>query len=152
MSVHADAARLVLQSFADGEVDVLDQLHTPDHIEHSPLPGQSAVGAAGLRERAMVISCAFYDSKVSAEILVDNDDIVVLQARCRGVHKGDFYGIAPTGRQVEAVGLCVFRFVDGRVAESWSSFAVEGLLDAAARLHGCDETTPVPIDLERSLA
>jgi predicted ester cyclase len=151
MSVHADAARLVLQSFADGEVDVLDQLHTTDHIEHSPLPGQTAVGAAGLRERAMVISCAFYDSQVSTEILVDHEDIVVLQAHCRGVHKGEFYGIAPTGRVVEAVGICVFRFVDGRVTESWSSFTVEGLLDGNAKLHACAET-PIPIELERSLA
>ena len=40
MSVHADAAKLVLQAYADGEVDVLDQLHSPDYVEHSPLPGQ----------------------------------------------------------------------------------------------------------------
>jgi predicted ester cyclase len=127
MSVQADAARLVLQAFADGEVDVLDQLHSRDHIEHSPLPGQRATGPAGLRERAMAISCAFYDSEVTADVLVDNGETVVLQARCRGMHKGDFYGIAATGRLVEAVGICVFRFVDGLVAESWSSFSVEGL-------------------------
>ena len=132
MSVHADAARLVLQAFADGEVDVLDQLHARDHIEHSPLPGQRATGPAGLRERAMALSCAFYDSEIATEVLVDNGETVVLQARCRGVHKGEFYGIAPTGRLVEAVGICVFRFVDGLVAESWSSFAVHGLLVRAA--------------------
>jgi predicted ester cyclase len=128
MSVHADAARLVLQAFADGEVDVLDQLHTSDHIEHSPLPGQRATGPAGLRDRAMALSCAFYDSQVTSDVLVDIGDTVVLQARCRGMHKGAFYGIAATGRLVEAVGICVFRFVDGLVAESWSSFAVQGLL------------------------
>ena len=139
MSVHADAARLVLQSFADGEVDVLDQLHTTDHIEHSPLPGQTAVGAAGLRERAMVISCAFYDSQVSTEILVIADGTAVPGR------------VAATGRVVEAVGICVFRFVDGRVTESWSSFTVEGLLDGNAKLHACAET-PIPIELERSLA
>ena len=40
MSVHADAAKLVLQAYADGEVDVLDQLHSREYVEHSPLPGQ----------------------------------------------------------------------------------------------------------------
>jgi predicted ester cyclase len=136
MSVHADAAKLVLQAYADGEVDVLDQLHAPDYVEHSPLPGQGP-GPAGLRERALVLSSAFYDTYVSTEILVDNGDTVVLQARCRGMHKGDFYGVPATGRLIEAVGLCVFRFVDGLVAESWSTFEIQGMLNTmgAERLH-----------------
>ena len=127
MSVHADAAKLVLQAYADGEVDVLDQMHARDYIEHSPLPGQGA-GPAGLRERAMVLSSAFYDTHVSSTVLVDNGDTVVLQARCRAVHKGAFYGVAATGRGVQAVGICVFRFVDGLISESWSSFEIQGLL------------------------
>lgn len=127
MSVHADAAKLALQAYADGEVDVLDQLHARDHIDHCPLPGQGD-GPAGLRERAMIFSSAFYDSRVTADVLVDNGDTVVLQVRCRGVHKGEFYGVAATGRRVEAVGICVFRFVDGLIAASWSSFEIQGLL------------------------
>jgi predicted ester cyclase len=127
MSVHADAAKLVLQAYLDGEVDVLDQMHRHDYVEHSPLPGQGA-GPAGLRERAMILSSAFYDSRISAEVLVDNGDTVVLQVRCRGVHKGEFYGFAATGRWIQAVGICVFRFVDGLVSESWSSFEIQGLL------------------------
>ena len=127
MSVHADVAMLVLQAYADGEVDVLDQLHATDYVEHSPLPGQLP-GRAGLRERAMVLSSAFYDTHITTDVLVDNGDTVVLQARCRSVHKGEFYGIAATGRSVHATGICVFRFVDGLVADSWSSFEIQGLL------------------------
>lgn len=127
MSVHADIAAVVLQAYADGEVDVLDQTHSPDFVEHSPLPDQ-ACGLAGLRERAMVLSAAFYDSSVETNVLVDAHDTVVLQARCRGVHKGDFYGFPPTGNQVEAVGICVFKFRDGLITESWSSFEIQGLL------------------------
>lgn len=127
MSVHADLAVLVLQAYADGEVDVLDQLHAPDYVEHSPLPGQLP-GRAGLRERAMVLSGAFYDTHINCDVLVDNGDTVVVQARCRAVHKGEFYGIAATGRSIQAVGICVFRFVDGLVADSWSSFEIQGLL------------------------
>jgi predicted ester cyclase len=127
MSVHVDAAKLVLQAYADGEVDVLDQLHCRDYVEHSPLPGQGS-GPAGLRERAMILSSAFYDTRISTDVLVDNGDTVVLQVRCRGVHKGEFYGFAATGRWIQAMGICVFRFVDGLVSESWSSFEIQGLL------------------------
>jgi predicted ester cyclase len=148
MSVQADAAKLVLQAYADGEVDVLDQLHSHDYIEHSPLPGQGA-GAAGLRERAMILSSAFYDSHVSTDVLVDNGDTVVLQARCRGVHKGEFYGVAATGRRVQAMGIFVFRFVNGLVAESWSSFEIQGLLVSMTEPR---DYTDYAAELHRSLA
>jgi predicted ester cyclase len=140
MSVHVDAAKLVLQAYLDGEVDVLDQLHRRDYVEHSPLPGQGA-GPAGLRERAMILSSAFYDSRISAEVLVDNGDTVVLQVRCRGVHKGEFYGFAATDRWIQAVGICVFRFVDGLVSESWSSFEIQGLLQHLTEPRNYDESS-----------
>lgn len=133
MSVHADAVKAVLRAYADGEVEVLDQLHATDFVEHSPLPGQSP-GFAGLRERAMVLNAAFYDTSVMTEVLVDQGDTVVVRARCRGVHKGEFYGVPATGRQVEAVGICVFRFSDGLVRESWSTFEIQGLLDTISGL------------------
>lgn len=130
MSQHADAARLALDAFASGEVGVLDQLHAPGCVDHTPLSGLGS-GAAGLRERAMVLSSAFYDTSVTAEVLVDLDDTVVLQTRACGVHKGDFLGIAASGRQVEAVGICVFRFVDGLISQTWSSIDFGGLLGSA---------------------
>lgn len=134
MSLHTDAAKLALDAFAAGEVDVLDQLLAPGYVDHTPLPGLGS-GAAGIRERAMVLSSAFYDSRVTAEVLVDHEDTVVLQARTRGVHKGEFLGIAATGRQVEAVGICVFRFVDGLISQAWSSFEFDGLLGSLRDVH-----------------
>jgi predicted ester cyclase len=128
MSVHADAAKLVLAAFAAGEVDVLDQLHCADYVDHSPLLGHST-DSAGLRERAMVLSSAFYDTRVDTEVLVDDGDTVVCSTRSRGVHKGSFLGVAATGRQIEMVGLCVFRFTDGLVSETWSSFELLGLFE-----------------------
>lgn len=148
MSVLADAATLVMQAYADGEVDVLDQLHRPDFVEHSPLPGQS-FGLAGLRERAMVLSSAFYDSSVETEILVDADDTVVLRARCRGVHKGDFYGIPATGRCVSAVGIVVFKFTDGLISETWSTFEIQGLLAAMGDAHVVEARVPAHDRLPR---
>jgi predicted ester cyclase len=127
MSAHAEAAKLALDALASGEVTLLDKLHAPDYVDHTPLPGQSS-GPAGLRERAMVLSAAFFDTSVTAQVLVDHGDTVVLQACARGVHKGPFFGVAATGRQIEAVGICVFRFVDGLIAQTWSSFDFGGLL------------------------
>ncbi|MDQ1628764.1 MAG: hypothetical protein QOI54_2508 [Actinomycetota bacterium] len=131
MSAHADTAKMVLAAYASGEVAVLDQLHSPDYVDHSPFPGQSS-GSAGLRERAMVLSSSLFDTRVVTHILIDEGDTVVCSTRSRGVHKGSFLGVAATGRQVEITGLCVFRFAEGLVRETWSSFQVLGMFENLA--------------------
>jgi predicted ester cyclase len=128
MSEQADAAQNVLAALAAGAVDVLDRLHARDYVDHSPFPGQSS-DITGPRERAMVLSSALVDSWVDSDVLIDDGDTVVCSTRTTGVHKGSFLGIPATGRRVEMVGITVFRFVDGLVAESWSSFEVQGMFD-----------------------
>jgi predicted ester cyclase len=129
MSAHAEAAQQVLAALASGAVEVLDELHARDYIDHTPLPGQST-DVSGLRERAMVLSSALVDTRVQTDVLVDADDTVVCSTRTTGVHKGCFLGVAATDRRVEMVGLTVFRFVDGLVSETWSSFEVQGMVDS----------------------
>ncbi len=51
-------------------------------------------------------------------------------------HKGDFQGIAPTGRTTEARGVQIARFEDGRIAERWGSSDELGIL----RQLGVDST------------
>jgi predicted ester cyclase len=128
MSEHADAAQRVLSALADGTVEVLDRLHSPGYVDHSPLPGQST-DVTGLRERAMELSSALVDTRVRTDVLVDQGDTVVCSSHTTGVHKGCFLGVAATGRRVEMVGLTVFRFVDGLITETWSSFEVQGMFD-----------------------
>jgi predicted ester cyclase len=56
----------------------------------------------------------------------------------RGTHRGDIFGIAPTGRRVEYAGAALFRFQGSCIAEVWVLGDVYGLLQqltggAAAR-------------------
>lgn len=129
MSEHADAAQRALSALAGGAVEVLDRLHSPDYVDHSPLPGQST-DVTGLRERAMELSSALVDTWVQTDVLVDQGDTVVCSTRTTGVHKGCFLGVAATGRRIEMVGITVFRFVDGLISETWSSFEVQGMFDS----------------------
>jgi predicted ester cyclase len=129
MSAHADAAQLVLDALASGAVEVLDELHARDYVDHSPLPGQST-DVTGLRERAMELSSALVDTRVHTDVLVDYGDTVVCSTRTVGVHKGSFLGVAATDRRIEMTGLTVFRFVDGLITETWSSFEVLGMFDS----------------------
>jgi steroid delta-isomerase-like uncharacterized protein len=45
-----------------------------------------------------------------------------------GTHKGEFMGVAPTGRRVEAMGMDIVRLAAGEIVEHWGEFDAVGLL------------------------
>jgi predicted ester cyclase len=47
---------------------------------------------------------------------------------CRGTHKGDFSGFAPTGRQFTISGITVARLANGRIAEAYVNWDALGLM------------------------
>lgn len=46
----------------------------------------------------------------------------------RGVHRGAFAGVEPTGRTVSLAGINVERLRDGLIVEHWSQFDLAGLM------------------------
>jgi predicted ester cyclase len=45
-----------------------------------------------------------------------------------GTHQGEYLGLPPTGRSVTYNEIFIFRFEDGRIAETW------GVVDVLAQL------------------
>lgn len=72
---------------------------------------------------------AFPDFHSTIEDQIAEGDTVVTRWRMRGTHRGEFRGIAPTGKEIEVTGIGIFRFSDeGRVVESWDSFDRLGMM------------------------
>lgn len=60
------------------------------------------------------------------QMLAEGDKVAVLWT-FRGTHTGSGYeGLPPTGTRVEVRGITIWRLVDGRIAEEWSSFSETG--------------------------
>ena len=57
-----------------------------------------------------------------------------------GTHKGDLFGIAPTGRKVEFETVDVMRVRDGKIAEHWGVANLFSLMQQLGALPG----TPRP--------
>jgi predicted ester cyclase len=47
---------------------------------------------------------------------------------CRGTHKGDLSGIAPTGKQITILGVSIARFTNGKMVEGWVNWDALGLM------------------------
>ena len=47
------------------------------------------------------------------------DDRVVARVFYRGTHRGEIFGVAPTGKAIRYAGAAFFRIVEGQVIEGW---------------------------------
>ena len=61
------------------------------------------------------------------EVLIDGDRAVQI-ARLSGTHAGEFFGLAPTGRQVEVQVALVYRVAHGAIVEERRIYDFTGVL------------------------
>jgi len=70
---------------------------------------------------------AFPDFKFTIEDMVAEEDKVAVRLIFTGTHKGEFYGIAPTGKKISVTQTEIDRLVDGKIVESWEDFDQHGM-------------------------
>lgn len=62
---------------------------------------------------------AFPDRTDTVEEIIADGDMVGLLFKLTGTHKGNFFGIAPTGKPIDIYEAGIFRLADGKIVESW---------------------------------
>lgn len=96
----------------------LDQIVDANIVSHSGVPGMPPGLEGGKMVHNMFLS-AFPDSQVTTDDLIADGDKVVERFTFRGTNKGSFMGAPPTGKQVTATGMSVFRIANGKIVEHW---------------------------------
>ncbi|HET7637280.1 MAG TPA: ester cyclase [Ktedonobacteraceae bacterium] len=105
----------------------LDQIVDANIVSHSGVPGMPPGLEGGKMVHNMFLS-AFPDSQVTTEDLIADGDKVVERFTFRGTNKGSFMGAPPTGKQVTATGMSVFRFANGKIVEHWGENDALGVM------------------------
>jgi predicted ester cyclase len=96
----------------------VDEHFAPDFVIHNTFPGMAS-DVEGTKEWNAVILQAIPDYHVKIDDQIAENDKVVTRWTARGTHKGEFQGIAPTGKKVVVSGMTISRYVDSKIAESW---------------------------------
>ncbi len=89
---------------------------TPRSVRH--LPGD-ATGPEVLKQVWAVLLAAFPDLQLDVEDLIGEDDKVVARIVVTGTHLGEYMGVGATGKSIAYDEIFIFRFVNGRVVETW---------------------------------
>lgn len=98
-----------------GDESLIDELLHPDYVNNSPGSPAMSTDREGVRWVLRALRTAFPDLRYTIEDMVVGDDAVAVRTSMSGTHRGDFFGLAPTGRSFRVNQMNIERFRDGRI-------------------------------------
>jgi ketosteroid isomerase-like protein len=111
--------RMLHEGFAGGNADVVDELCSPDVIEHQfGLSGVGADAIAKVKRGIGDVHGAMPDLQFRIEDWAEMDDTIWVRAEGTGTNTGPFMG-PPTGQAVRFTVIDIARVRDGRIIEHW---------------------------------
>ena len=119
--------RLANEILTGKNLSIADELFAADFTENAG-GEKRVVGIEGFKVARRRRNLAFPDWRVVIEDMVAEDGKVVVRATGHGTHRGEFIGLAPTGRNVRVSWIASYRVADGKFAEHWQNIDDLGLL------------------------
>jgi predicted ester cyclase len=112
--------KTLVQQFFDEVINqrnlaALGQFISPNAINHTVPAGlpQEPSQFLGLHLGA------FPDMRATVEDLLADGDKVIARVSYQGTHQGAIMGIPPTGKQINVMGINIFRIANGKFVEHW---------------------------------
>lgn len=102
-----------------GEVDALDELLTPDYVNHSPSTPDPRPGPEDLKPIVRAMREGIPDLHYEILDLVASPDKAAVHVRVTGTHEGTLFGIPATGRRIDVRQMQVEWLRDGRICRHW---------------------------------
>lgn len=114
--------RFVDQMLNRQNLAVVDEVLSPDYIDHDAPPGQP-VGPEGVKQTFRLVRECLEDFKVATDDVIAEGDRVVMRLTAEATHVGPFLGFTATGNRLKWTAISIYRIAGGKIAERW------GLLD-----------------------
>jgi predicted ester cyclase len=107
--------RHYLQILSGGALDELDQVIGPDFVDRTPGSATGVQGPDAIRESQRRARELFQDIRYSVADVLAEGDRVAARYTVRAKQKGSGGG----GKQVEVLGITLFRLAAGKIRETW---------------------------------
>ena len=109
----------IVRGFIDAynarKLDLVDNFVSSDYIDQG-----KNIGREGLKQLIAMGINAFPDWYETVEDIIAEGDKVWVLLSYTGTHKGEFMGLAPTGKKITSKAVDIYRIVDGKLAEYWN--------------------------------
>jgi steroid delta-isomerase-like uncharacterized protein len=137
--------RLYKEFWNERKTEVLDQLLSQSHALSSPHISGPMVGPSAYKAQLAVFVSGFPDLRFTVEETVCEKDKIAASWTFTGTHKGEFLGIAPTGKQISVAGITIHEIVDGKILDSQS------IWDAISLFQQLDIELPIKVKATTAL-
>jgi len=123
----AIARRWNEEVWSKGNLAAIDELFTTSFVFNYPAPG-AAPDLKGYKQTVTDLCAPFANISSIIEDMIAEGDKIAVRWTWRGTHKGEFKGIAPTGKEVTITGITILRIVGSKVAEEWGEMNSLGMM------------------------
>jgi steroid delta-isomerase-like uncharacterized protein len=120
--------RLFDELWNKGNLPVADELIAPTYTHHDASTPDVGRGPESEKKRVTHYRNAFPDMRLTIEDIIAEGETVIARWSCRGQHKGELNGIAPTGKQFAISGVTIARFANGKIVEGYVNWDALGLM------------------------
>jgi predicted ester cyclase len=108
-----------------------DEIFHPDFVNHYAPEGREFEPALGAADHFKafygMLLRGFPDATMEIEEQLAERDLIATRKTLRGTHKGELWGLPPTGNRVEWEFIDIFRVRDGKLMEHWTHLDFEAL-------------------------
>ena len=132
----AEANKQVVARFVEvcqnqHDLAAADAMFHPQFVNHyfpggRPLPPTTRP-AEGFQQFYGMLLLAFPDATMQINEQLAERDLVATRKTLRGTHRGELWGLPPTGNRVEWEFIAIFRVRDGQLVEHWTHMDLEAL-------------------------
>src|SRR5215212_9433654 len=115
-------ARRVYEIVSTGDFERATEIVDQDAPDNELLPDDPPAKLIDtFKETFAEARAGFPDLNVTVEDVMAEGDRVAARVTMRGTHRGEFQGIAPTGKRVEVRAIDMFRISGGKIVEHWGA-------------------------------
>lgn len=132
----AVAQRVFEDIVGKGDLDAIDECFAAGYTDHDIMEARGGSdGRDGMRRTIGMWRDAFDCSFDMTRQIAEGDCVTTLWD-WKGTQKGEFMGVASTGKDVAMSGCTTFRMEDGMIAEGWWYYDAPGLMRQMGMMPG----------------
>jgi steroid delta-isomerase-like uncharacterized protein len=120
--------RFIEEIWNNRKTSAIDELVASNYVRHSSSGPDFGGGPDAVRKMTSYYLSAFPDTHFTIDDTIAEGDRVAVRWTVHATHRGDFEGVAPTGKPVTVTGTTLVRIVNGKLVEGWESFDALGLM------------------------
>ena len=129
MSIEENKAieRRFFEAMNQRSTAAIEQILGANFVDNTPGPGATP-DLKGYKQFFATAFTAFPDFHSDIEDMVAEGDKIVTRFTARGTHKGEWAGIAPTGKKITIPGMGLHRIAGGKIVENWAYMDISALM------------------------